>query len=101
MNGCYPWFSVDAGASEVWLTVRFPVPDEDEVTRCMNCPYEDCRDCINGGAEKKAPHRPLMYDEALIRRLVSSGKSNKEICNEVGCSRATAIRYRKRMVITA
>ena len=103
MNGIRPWFSIDAGADEIVLVAHLPIPEAEDVDRCMNCPYAECRNCM-GSREKRRKYdscgRPRICDIERIRRMVESGRTNREICESIGCSKSTVNRY-KRMLVTS
>ena len=104
MNGRLPWFSLEASADEIWLIACLPVANSEDVRRCMDCPYDECRNCM-GPASQRREHasvgRPTICDVEAIRRMVNEGMSNKEICEKLGCSRRTADRYIRRFAISA
>ena len=52
----YPWFALEAIAED-WERAGLPVVRSADIAKCLDCPYEDCIDCISGGNGRK-PGRP-------------------------------------------
>lgn len=97
-----PWMSIDASGNEMVIAAHLPFPTLSEVEKCMNCPFDECRDCIRKHKDSfKEPHRPPLYDVTFIRRLVDEGKSSREISETVGCAERTARRYIRRFTASA
>ena len=102
LHGAAPWFSIEAAPDEMVLVAHLPYPSENDVSKCMNCPYAECRDCIGKNKSYfKESHRPPVYDTATIRRLVYGGSGYESIMRELGCSESTARRYVKKFIKSA
>ena len=104
MNGYLPWLSIEAEADEIVLIARLPMPKAEDVERCMNCPYDDCLNCMGSKGQRRkyvSAGRPPVCDIEKIRRLVNAGRTNREICEEVGCSKPTLARYKRKLVMSA
>lgn len=102
LSGRAPWFSLEASADEITVIAHLPIPSEKEVCKCLSCPYADCRNCIGKRKDSfKPPHRPPIYDETIIRRLIDEGKTSREISVTVGCAERTAKRYIRKFVKSA
>ena len=96
IRGSAPWFSLEASADEIVIIAHLPIPTENEVCRCMNCPYSECKNCMGSGKEKLSGNtngRPNVYDVNTITSLVKSGRSSREISRAVGCTERTARLY--------
>lgn len=90
-----PWLSADALGG--YDRVKLPYPSKLEVERCMNCPCEECIDCICGRSGSRIPPgRSPVYDMAEIMIMVKSGMTSAEISEKSGCSERQARRYRVR-----
>lgn len=104
MNAYLPWLGPEAAPSEIWIVANLPVASRDDVDRCMHCSFPDCRNCMGAKGQRRehdSAGRPPVCDIEHIRRMVNAGKSNREICEELGCSKSTASRYRRKIVISA
>lgn len=62
---------------------------DDEVEVCLNCPYEECIDCLANKVKKK---ERIEQELIVIEELLMLGKTMQEICGAVGISRRTYCR---------
>ena len=104
IQGTFPWFSVEAGASELVITAHLPFPASRDVNRCMNCPYQECINCMSGGRSdgqmrREKSGRPPCEAER-IARMLAEGRTNREIREAVGCCDRTVRRYKRKIAVS-
>lgn len=64
--GRYPWFSLEAIAED-WERAGLPVVRSADIAKCLDCPYEDCIDCMGGGNGRKQgrPRNNFVLDNQI------------------------------------
>lgn len=71
INASLPW-SVNTTPDRDYYKLGFQHDSKERINKCLSCEKLECDGC------------KTKYDYTLIARLLSQGKSNKEICTTLG-----------------
>ena len=86
-------------ASVPWQSVYREEVVED-IDFCLNhCPYasDECCNCLAGGKPEAKRGRPEKFDIERLAEMLRLKKTSAEICKELGMSRMTVSRYKKKL----
>lgn len=94
-------------ASVPWQSVyreevveRHTTDSREDIDFCLNhCPYasDECCNCLAGGKPEAKRGRPEKFDIERLAEMLRLKKTSAEICKELGMSRMTVSRYKKKL----
>ncbi len=92
IHAVYPWFSPESGG-----LIRRTQDAQEQIDRCLCCPYPECIDCVAcGGRHTGRPNgRPSRYDPEQLRQVLHL--SDRQICTILCVSIRTLRNYKSKL----